>query len=79
MTEIVALAGSLVGGAYALIRFALTESRGITNRFTSFLEDTLKRQETAQERFAEALSSLTDSVQDQSRLLSRLAERLNTK
>ncbi|RYG23751.1 hypothetical protein EON82_13030 [bacterium] len=59
----------MVAGAYGLIRFALGQSRDLSDRFLSSIEKASDRQEAAHERLATALES-------QGKVLERIAERV---
>ncbi len=74
--ELLALLGSFVAGAFALLRLALTQQRALTERFVSFLEELVRRQEEASASFEGALEGLSDNVRENSALLTRVAERL---
>lgn len=62
-------AAGIVAGAYGLIRFALGQSRELSDRFLSTLERTAERQEASHERLATAIDA-------QGRVLERIAERV---
>jgi hypothetical protein len=72
----VALAGSFVASALALVRYALKENRAISERFTTYLEGALSRQEEINRKFQVALDNLVENVRDNSALLNRVVERL---
>lgn len=74
--ELIALLGSFVGAAFALVRLALTQQRSLTERFVGFLEESLRRQEESTENFEAALESLSSNVRENSALISRVAERM---
>ena len=75
MTELVALLGSFVASAFALVRFSFIQHRAIAERFVSYLESALARQEALNDGFRAALEELTENVRENSALLGRLAER----
>jgi uncharacterized membrane protein YccC len=75
--ELLALLGSFVAGAFALLRLALTQQRSLTERFVAFLEELVRRQEEASSNFEGALETLSANVRENSALVSRVAERLN--
>ena len=58
-----------MAGAYGLIRYALGQSRELSDRFLSTLERTAERQEASHERLATAIDS-------QGKVLERIAERV---
>lgn len=68
------LAGSFVGSALALVHLMLRENRRISDRFTTFLESALGRQEATNATFQIALERLVESVQDNTALLNRIRE-----
>jgi hypothetical protein len=74
-TELFALLGTFTASGYALIRHSLQQHRGMVDRLVSFLDDSLRRQEEANERFRASVERLNQNVQDNGRLLSRLIER----
>ena len=75
MTDLLTLLGAFVGASFTLIRFAMAQHRAMTDRFVSFLESALRRQEAVNVDFQKALSDLTSNVRENSALLARLAER----
>jgi uncharacterized protein YigA (DUF484 family) len=74
--ELLAVVGTFVGAAFALIRYAMAQHRAMTDRFVSFLEDSLRRQEAINAGFRSALEGLTENVRENSTLLARLSERV---
>jgi hypothetical protein len=75
--ELLALLGSLVAGAFALVRLMLTQQRCLTERFVAFLEGLVRRQETASANFEAALETLAENVRENSALIARMSERVN--
>lgn len=73
--ELLALLGSFVAAAFALVRLALSHQRALTERFVGFLEESLRRQEESTANFEAALESLASNVRENSALVARLAER----
>lgn len=73
--QLLALLGSFIGAAFALLRLMLTQQRSLTERFVGFLEESLRRQEEATTNFEAALESLACNVRENSALVARLAER----
>jgi hypothetical protein len=71
----VALVGTILASSYALIRYALGQTKEIGDRFVSFLEASLRRQEESHVQFRSALDGLQASVRENSALLERIAER----
>lgn len=71
-----ALFGGFLGSMFALVRFALVNSRATAERFVGFLESALHRQEDLNSQFQGALEGLSDNVRDNSAVLQRVAERL---
>jgi uncharacterized protein YigA (DUF484 family) len=65
-----------VGSAFALIRFAVDQARAVSDRFVTFLEGSLRRQEDLNRQFAQALERLTENVRENSAVLARVAEAL---
>jgi hypothetical protein len=47
----------------------------MVDRFVAFLEDSVHRQEAVNQGFAEAIDRLTETVRENSLLITRLAER----
>jgi uncharacterized protein YigA (DUF484 family) len=76
-TELLTVLATFVGAAFALIRHTLAQHKAMTDRFVTFLEASLKRQEEVNERFQSALENLTENVRENSTLLGRLSERVN--
>jgi len=68
--------GAFLSASFALIRYAMAQHRAMTDRFVSFLEASLRRQEEVNARFQAALEDLTENVRENSTLLGRLAERV---
>lgn len=75
--ELIALLAGFVGSSFALIRYAMAQHRAMTDRFVSFLESSLRRQEEVNQGFRKALEDLTENVRENSTLLVRLSERVN--
>lgn len=75
--ELVTVLATFVGAAFALVRHALAQHRAMTDRFVTFLEAALKRQEEVNERFQSALENLTENVRENSTLLARMSERVH--
>lgn len=71
-----ALFGAFLGSMFALVRFALMASRANADRFVTFLEGALRRQEDLNGQFQGAVESLSDNVRENSAALARMAERL---
>ena len=62
-------AAGIVAGAYGLIRYALGQSRELSERFLTCMERAAARQEAAHERLSVAIDS-------QGKALERIAERV---
>lgn len=77
LSEWAALVGAFLASAFALVRYSQQQHRAMVDRFVNFLEASLKRQETVNERFQAALEELGQTVRRSSLLLDRLAKRLN--
>lgn len=75
-TELIALLGSFVASAFALVRVSLAQHRAVVDRFITFFEDASRRQEAVNERFQTALDHLSENVRENSAILSRMAERM---
>ncbi|HEY0867646.1 MAG TPA: hypothetical protein VGE01_09710 [Fimbriimonas sp.] len=76
MIELLTLLGAFVGSAFALVRFALTQNKAVTDRFVTYLEQALSRQEEVNAGFKSAIDGLTLNVRENSALLQKLAERM---
>lgn len=76
LPELIALLGTFVGSAFALVRLSLGQHRAMTDRFVGFLEETVRRQEPANERFQVSLERLADNVRENSAILAKMGERL---
>ena len=71
------LAGSFVASSFALVHYTLRENRNISDRFTSYLERSLNRQEVNNTAFRSALDKLGHSVEENSAVLSRIMEKVS--
>ena len=71
-----ALAG-FIASAFAVVRITLGQQKALTDRFLSFLEASLRRQEAAVDEFRGTLQTLDDSVRENTALVRRLSERLS--
>jgi hypothetical protein len=58
------------------VRYTLKENRTVSDRFTSFLERSLQRQEESNNAFQQALENLVENVRENSALLGRVIEKL---
>lgn len=74
--ELLALLAGVAASVFGLMRLSLTQHKSLTDRFVSALEDTLKRQAGAIDRFSDSVHELTGGVRESSRLVRSLAERL---
>ncbi len=74
--ELLALLGSFVASAFALVRYAMNTNRSLMDRFVAFLEGAHRRQEKVNERFQSTLDRLGDNVRENSALIARVAERI---
>jgi len=74
--ELLGVVGGLVASAFALVRLTLHQQRGLTDRFLSFLEASLRRQESTIAEFQTSLQSLEDSVRENTKLVRSLVEKL---
>lgn len=72
----VALLGTFVGSAFALVRFALGQNKALTDRFVTYLETALCRQEEVNAGFKAAIDGLTANVRANSAVLQKVAERI---
>ncbi len=54
----------------------MKENRTITDRFTTFLEGSLSRQEQINHSFQQAIENLNENVRDNSALLGRVLEKI---
>jgi hypothetical protein len=75
--ELLTVLGTFIGAAFALVRYTMAQHRAMTDRFVTFLESSLRRQEEVNEGFQEALENLTENVRENSTLLGRLSERVS--
>jgi hypothetical protein len=75
--ELFTLLASFIAASYALIRFVLHQNKATVDRFVSYLEHALERQEEINGCFQPALEELTSCVRENSLLLARIAERLS--
>lgn len=74
--ELFALLASFIATSYALIRLVLHQHKATVDRFVTYLEQALARQEEINSCFQPALEELTACVRENSLLLGRIAERL---
>lgn len=65
-----------MAASFALVRYALTQNRVLSERFVAFLEGSLRRQEETNEGFRDAIAGLNHNLRDTSALLRRVAEKL---
>jgi len=77
LSELLTLLATFVGSAVALARYSLNQHRAMVDRFVTFLESSLRRQEETNARFQAALEDLTTNVRRSSQLLSKVAKRLD--
>lgn len=75
--ELFALLASLIAASYALNRLVLSQQKSTVDRFVTYLEQALERQEEINGCFQPALEELTGCVRENSLLLGRIAERLS--
>lgn len=75
--ETLALVGSFVASAFALVRYAMSQNRSVLDRFIGYLEHAMERQEAINSRFQSTIESLGANVRENSVLLARVAERLD--
>jgi len=69
--------GGIVASAFALLRLTLHQQRGLTDRFLSFLEASLGRQEKAAAEFQSTIDALDASVRENTKVLRTLVERMS--
>lgn len=74
--ELITVLASFVGTAFALVKVSLAQSRAMTERFVSFLESSIHRQEGINDGFRAAIEQLSESVRENSHVLTRMAERM---
>lgn len=74
--ELLGVVGGLVASAFALVRLTLHQQRGLTDRFLTFLEASLRRQESTISEFQSTLNSLENSVRENTKVVRSLVERL---
>jgi hypothetical protein len=75
--ELIALLASFVATSYALVRLVLFQQKATVDRFVTYLEQALERQEEINSCFQPALEELTVCVRENSLLLGSIAERLS--
>lgn len=73
-TPIFALLGTFVGSSFALIRFALTQTRALIEGHMQYLEHVADREERSHQQLAAALDGLSRGVEENAILLRRLTE-----
>ena len=66
---------SFVGSAFAVVRLTLAHHRAMSDRFVTYLEGALQRQEAVNSQFQNAITRLSESVRENSTLLARISER----
>ena len=74
--ELFALLSGFVAGAFGLVRFAIAQQRNLTDRFMTFMESALQRQESANLQWEDSLDGLDASVRENSNLIRQISERL---
>lgn len=65
----------MVAASFALVRYALAQNRTTSERFTAFLERSLRRQEEVNEHFRLALDALGSAVRECVARLDRMQEK----
>jgi hypothetical protein len=73
--ELVGILGAAVASAFALIRLNMNQNRSLIDRFVGFLEAGLNRTDKANERIAEAVDRLVDTVHENTTVIRQLADR----
>jgi len=74
--ELFALLASFIATSYALVRSVLSQHKATVDRFVTYLEQALNRQEEINACFQPALEELAQCVRQNSLLVGRIAERL---
>lgn len=73
--ELIAVLGAFVGSSFALMRLTLSLHKQSTDRFVTFLHDSLVRHEATIAGFRDSIDSLAAGLQEHNALLRRLDER----
>lgn len=74
--ELSALLASFIATSYALIRLVLSQHKATVDRFVTYLEQALERQEEINACFQPALEELTRCVRENSELARQIADSL---
>jgi uncharacterized coiled-coil protein SlyX len=75
--DLFVLLGGFAASAFALVRLTLAQQKAVTDRFVGFLESSIQHQDETIDGFREAVSTMTQGVQENTQLLRRVAERFH--
>jgi hypothetical protein len=76
LPELFTLLGGVAASLFALVQLTLGQHRATQEQFIGYLQDTLRRQESAQAELNRNLASLSENVHDNTRFLRSLSERM---
>lgn len=74
--DLTVLLGGVVTGILALARITLNQHKALVDRFVSFVEASVRRQETSAEQVAQALRDLAEGTRENTMTLRRMGEQL---
>lgn len=72
---IISILGGAMASAFAVTKMSMAQQRSTVDRFMTFLEAAVQRQENQSQRFAEAVDHLADNVREHTIMLRALAEK----
>ncbi|MBS1721793.1 MAG: hypothetical protein JSS66_02170 [Armatimonadetes bacterium] len=72
--ELVTLLAGFLATAFAILRLAVAQNRGVMDRFVSFLEGAVQRQDHTIDGLREAVERLNDGVRENTLLVRQMSE-----
>ncbi len=72
----IGLVGGLAASGFTLVRYALAQTKSLTEQFVGFLEGALTRQESVNARLLDTLDELRLSLTEHLALLRQIEERI---
>ena len=78
-SEWTVLLGGIVTGILALARFTLNQHKTLVGQFVDFVETSLRKQEDASLKVAEAIRDLAEGTRENTNMLRRVGEQLGVR
>lgn len=78
-SEWTVLLGGIVTGILALARFTLNQHKTLVGQFVAFVETSLRKQEDASLKIAEAMRELAEGTRENTNMLRRVGEQLGVR